>query len=441
MKLLVVILFFILFNHCSFDSKSGIWKSGDTIDKKELDQYREFKTVFINQENFNEEVNLEKSFTFNIPNKKIIEDWNDIHFDDSNNFDNLSFSDEKRFISLSKKISRYKVDDFFLYENDKFIFTDIKGNLIIFSKNLNKVITRYNFYKKNFKKLKKKLNIILDDGIIYVTDNIGYVYAFNAEKKIILWAKNTKIPFRSNLKIRNDKLIAADENNNIYFFNKDNGDILKKIPTEETLIKNSFSNNFSLSKNSILILNTYGSLFSINEEDLNIKWVINLNKSVELNPRNLFNSKTIINDDKNIIVASQEATYIIDLDGGIVNYKFNIVSQVKPLLIGNHLFLISKNDLLICIDTQKGEIIYSYDINKKISDFLKIKKQKALFKYIYFANNKIFILLTNSYVIEFKLNGNLKNIFKLPKKVNSSLLFINDSIVYLDKKRKLITLN
>lgn len=441
MKLLVVILFFILFNHCSFDSKSGIWKSGDTIVKKELDQYREFKTVFINQENFNEEVNLEKSFTFNIPNKKIIEDWNDIHFDDSNNFDNFSFSDEKRFISLSKKISRYKVDDFFLYENDKFIFTDIKGNLIIFSKNLNKVITRYNFYKKNFKKLKKKLNIILDDGIIYVTDNIGYVYAFNAEKKIILWAKNTKIPFRSNLKIRNDKLIAADENNNIYFFNKDNGDILKKIPTEETLIKNSFSNNFSLSKNSILILNTYGSLFSINEEDLNIKWVINLNKSVELNPRNLFNSKTIINDDKNIIVASQEATYIIDLDGGIVNYKFNIVSQVKPLLIGNHLFLISKNDLLICIDTQKGEIIYSYDINKKISDFLKIKKQKALFKYIYFANNKIFILLTNSYVIEFKLNGNLKNIFKLPKKVNSSLLFINDSIVYLDKKRKLITLN
>ena len=66
-------------------------------------------------------------------------------------------------------------------------------------------------------------------------------------------AKNIKIPFRSNLKIKNNKLIAADENNNIYLFNKKNGDIIKLLPTEETLIKNQFINNFSLSKNLILL--------------------------------------------------------------------------------------------------------------------------------------------------------------------------------------------
>ena len=36
-------------------------------------------------------------------------------------------------------------------------------------------------------------------------------------KNNIVWAKNTKTPFRSNLKIKKNKLIAADENNNIYF--------------------------------------------------------------------------------------------------------------------------------------------------------------------------------------------------------------------------------
>ena len=48
-------------------------------------------------------------------------------------------------------------------------------------------------------------------------DNIGFVYAYEYKKNKIVWARNIKIPFRSNLKIKNNKLIAADESNNIYF--------------------------------------------------------------------------------------------------------------------------------------------------------------------------------------------------------------------------------
>ena len=46
-------------------------------------------------------------------------------------------------------------------------------------------------------------------------------------------------------------LIAADQNNKIYFFNKINGNILKLIPTEDTNIKNNFENNFSFNNESI----------------------------------------------------------------------------------------------------------------------------------------------------------------------------------------------
>ena len=48
------------------------------------------------------------------------------------------------------------------------------------------------------------------------------------------------------LKILKDKLIAANQNNNLYFFNKNNGEIIKRIPTEETLVKNKFINNLSI---------------------------------------------------------------------------------------------------------------------------------------------------------------------------------------------------
>ena len=57
--------------------------------------------------------------------------------------------------------------------------------------------------------------------------------------------KNHKIPFRSNLKVYKDKLIVANQNNKLFFINRNNGEVLRLIPTEETLIKNNFVNNLS----------------------------------------------------------------------------------------------------------------------------------------------------------------------------------------------------
>ena len=80
---------------------------------------------------------------------------------------------------------------------------------------------------------------------------MGYLYAFDYKKNKILWAKNYKIPFRSNLKINGSKLIAANQNNNLFFFDKFSGDTIKLIPTEETVIKNQFINNLSLSRENL----------------------------------------------------------------------------------------------------------------------------------------------------------------------------------------------
>ena len=49
------------------------------------------------------------------------------------------------------------------------------------------------------------------------------------KKNKILWAKNYKIPFRSNLKIYENKLIGADQSNNLYFFDLYSGEVIKKF--------------------------------------------------------------------------------------------------------------------------------------------------------------------------------------------------------------------
>ena len=100
----------------------------------------------------------------------------------------------------------------------------------------------------------------------------------------MLWAKNYKIPFRSNLKIIDNKLVASNQNNSLYFLDLINGNQIKLIPTEDTLVKNRFINNISLNDTHSLFLNTYGSLYAIDNTNIKINWFINLNQSMSLNP-------------------------------------------------------------------------------------------------------------------------------------------------------------
>tara|TARA_B100001057_G_scaffold496688_1_gene598774 strand:- start:180 stop:1505 length:1326 start_codon:yes stop_codon:yes gene_type:complete len=441
MKLFFVLIILLFINNCSFDNKSGIWKNEKFANNKDSNLFNDFKTLGINTDNFNEEISLSKKLIFNTPLKINNAKWEDVYYNQFNNFDNFGYEGKEDIIFKSKKISNSKLNYFFLHDEENYITTDEKGNLIVFSKEKNEVITKFNFYKKKYKKLKKKLNIVISENIIYVSDNFGFIYAFDYRQKIILWAKNTRIPFRSNLKIIGDKLIAADQNNKIYILNKKSGATIKLIPTEETKIKNNFKNNFSYNKKFIFMLNTYGSLYSIDINTSSVRWVVNLNQSLDINPNNLFNGKEIVSNDNLIVVTSHEATYIINSDNGVILKKFNIISKVKPLITDNKLFLISLNSLLISINLDNGEILYSYNINKKIAEFLDTKEETVSFESIFISNNKIFVFLKNSYLLEFGLHGNLTNVIKLPFKINSNLIFINKFIIFLDYKKKLIILS
>lgn len=441
MKLIYLFILILIFlNNCSFDNKTGIWNSNEKLAKKNVGSYSDFKTLSVSKDSFNETIQISKNYNFSVPKKVINKDWIDIFYNETNNPSNLSYSEKKNLIKKSKKISRYNINDFILFKNGNLITADVKGNIIVFSIEENKIVTKFNFYKKRFKKINKKLNLIIDGNIIYISDNIGFIYAFDYEKNKILWATNNKIPFRSNLKIKDNKLITADQNNNVYFFNKQNGNVLKLIPTEDSKIKNNFRNNFSISNNLIMFLNTYGSLYAIDKENLKIKWVINLNQSLDLNPNNLFHGYPIVNDNDFVVITSHQSTYVIDSSTGSLIYKYDIVSQLKPLIVNNHLFFVSANNFLICINLSNGKIVYSYEINKQIAEYLDIKKKAVAFQSLMFANNKIIILLKNSYLLEFKINGKLIDIHKLSAKINSNLIFIDNSILFLDRRNKLIIL-
>ena len=440
MKIFLTLVILMILSSCSFDNKTGIWENSTEANLKKEKKFKDFETLYTKTKSFNSIIRFNDNLKISLNPVKSNLKWTDEYYDSSNNLDNFKYKDLNEVIFKSRKLSKYKTKDRLLYDNQKVIITDDKGNIIVYSVESQQVILKYNFYKKKFKKIKKILNTITEENIIYIGDNFGYLYALDYVNGKLLWAKNYKVPFRSNLKIIEEKLLVADINNSLYFINKADGEKLKIIPTEETVIKNDFVNSLASFEDSLFYLNTYGSLYSIDSRGA-IKWFINLNQSLDINPSNLFYSNPVVFHQDKLIVSTDLYLYILNSNTGSTYSKIAITSLLQPIASGKNLFLVTKDNLLVCINLDTGEIMYSVDISQNIANFLDTKKKSVYIKSLVTVNDNLFLFLNNSYLVKFTLEGKIKNIHKLPPKLRSFPLFINDSIVYLSDKNKLIILN
>ena len=246
---------------------------------------------------------------------------------------------------------------------------------------------------------------------------MGYLYALNYAKQKVIWAHDYKIPFRSNIKIINDKILLADQNNSLLLINKFNGEKIKKIPTEETVLKSDFINFIEDESSFFYFLNTYGSLYKLSEKKNKINWFINLNQSTSLNSSNIFFSNSLILHMNKIIISTDPYLYILNKSNGSIVLKKNITSIIKPIVSGQNLFLITKDNLLVCINIVTGEILYSVEINQEIANFLETKKRSIYINSLSLINNNLYIFLENSYVVKFSVNGQINDTMKLKSKI------------------------
>lgn len=435
--LITVIL---LISSCSFDNKTGIW-TNNKPEKEITDQrFKDFKQLLVKDEEFYKIIKPSKELKIELESQVTTQNWNEEHYNGLNNIENFGYSDLDELIFKSKKLSKYQISDSILFDGENIITTDVKGNLIFFSTSSQNFF-KFNFYKKNFKKLEKKLRIIRENNIIFVADNIGYLYAYDYKKRILVWAKNYKIPFRSNFKISKNKIFIANQDNILNIIDKSNGQKLKTIPTEQVVLKNEFSNSLANNNKSLFYLNTFGSIYSINNKNLNLEWFVSLNQSSNKNFTSLFFAHPIIVHKKNLIVSTEPNLYILNSLNGSVIFKKPIRSRVKPIVSGNYLYTITKDNLLICIDLASKKIIYSISIGQQVAKYLKTKERTLSIRYLSIINSKLYIFLNNTFVVKFEPEGIISEISNMPDKIGVNPIFVKDSILSINRKNKLIIVN
>ena len=441
MKFIIIFFLIIILQSCSFDNKSGIWSNVSEPIKKQNSAFKDFKSFStIKEKIFQKQKPLDKNFTFNILNGKIITEWKDEFLSESNLKENFVYKNTNQNYSKSRKVSRSKLNNDLLYENNIAIFTDIKGNIITYSLKDKSNLKKFNFYKKRFKYIKKDLNIVVEEGTIFVSDNIGYLYAYNHKSDKILWAKKFKVPFRSNIKFKDQKIFTADQNNNLFIINATNGEIIKQIPTEEMLVKNNYKNNIAINNDNLFFLNTFGSIYSLNLTTLKVNWFLNINSTLSTDLSNLFFAKPIKIFKDKLIIMTNKNLQVLDSRTGLNIFKLPIKAQTETIINNDYIFFVTKDNLLISLDLNTGYVIYSKNIGEEIIKNMNLKKNKLKIKFIDFVNSKIYLYLENSKIVKLDVYGQIRNIQKLPKKIYSRPIFIDSKILYISDKNQIVIL-
>jgi len=430
-KVLLSVLILLILNNCSTSKKAGFWNKDD----KNQQQIENNKTILTKQIRPEEEFN--SNLYVKISNGKL----NQNSLNDQNDTGELTYE------GVLEKIGKYnfsKFNDFDfispspLFYNNNLVFYDNKGEITLYDEN-QKTLWKNNFYNKSEKKIRPRLNFALKNNILIVTDDVAKYYAINIDTGELLWTKTNIVPFNSNIKIKDDVFYVVDYKNILRSISIKDGSEIWNLKTEESLTKSNTQISIALDDKNIYFNNSIGDITAVDIKSGQLVWQLpTQNNNISQNAFQLSNSELVINENTIFFSNNKNEFYSIDSATGLINWKTEISSDLKPVVIGKLIITISEKGYLYIIDKKSGNIIRINDLYKNYKD--KKRNQIKPTGFIV-ALNKIY--LTNSDGKLIIVNSNEGNILNVVKVSGSKILqpFINENNLVLISNGSIIKFN
>ena len=417
-RLLIFIISLFFLNNCSLNENSRIWKNkkDNSINPKNIKKIFSEKKIITQ---FNQELKLDLT---NVKiNNKVVDNQNNYGFQDySGSIDKVG---NYKFSKLDD-VNELNFKPVFL--NDGLIFFDKKGSIIRYDNN-QKVLWKKNHYSKLEKKLKPKLNFVLVDQNLLITDSISKYYSINVNSGELIWSKNNIYPFNSEIKRSKNKIFVVDYKNTLRCYNINDGSECWSLPTEDSFTIS--SSNFSLIIDGELIIftNSIGDVTAVDIDSGLITWQLPTQSSSIINETYNFKVSKLVSDNESIYFSNNKNEfYSIDVKTGTTNWINEINSNLTPIISGNLIFTVSNEGYLHVIEKNNGNII-------RISDLYldyKIKKRKNV-KPIGFAigDKKLYLTNTDGKMIIVDLNlGKVIGVEKIAGNFTSKPFIFNKSL-------------
>ena len=440
-KIYFIIILFLL-SSCSFQNTGSFFKDHSKDLEKEIFK-KNTKLVFTEAKNFKKEIT--GITDAKIPEEVINSNWLETNYKKQNYIPHLKYNNSNNLIYKSKKLGQNKFDttdlsfETLIYDNNIFLY-DLSGNVFKFSILNKKLVWKFNFYKKRYKKIPIYLKLKISDNNLIVSDNLGYLYILDIQTGKLNWAKNFGVPFRSSIKTEKENIFLLNQDNKFYMINKKDGEKKTNFETFPSILKSELETSISLdqSKNNLFFVTSTGQLYSINYKTNNLNWLINLSMTNKGQSKKFFFSSPIIFIKDTLYISTSISTYSINAINGSINWELPFSTYVRPAISENFIILASNDGFILNLDIKTGKVLWSKSLFKS-SDKLNPKKIGQI-KSLLLASNKILVSTSKGFFIfiDYK-DGKIFNFTKASGNgFFSNPVIVNKKIFVVDNKTRIL---
>jgi len=425
-KFIYIIFIFIL--SCSLNSNSAFWSKSEKLKTDKKISKILFQDLKPNENEFNPKLKV------NLPIKNTSINYN---------FNNNGFTNEQVAGENFSKYKFSKIENFsgfepeILVDKENIYFFDNKGSIIKFNKN-SKLQWKKNYYSKSDKKNNPILFLASENNNLFIADTNANYYLLNKDNGNLKWKKKHSSSFNSQIKIKDDKIFIVDMENTLRCFSINNGEILWSAPTELTVVSSQKKQSLVLVKNLVIFTNSIGDLTAVDSNNGEIIWQTPtqvLGGSQHITLRN----SEIVSDGESIFISNNNNEFFaLDIRTGVIKWKQQINSEIRPVVVSNYIVTISNEGLLVIINKNDGNILRINNILKNI----KKKKRKEYYPVGFvISDNKIYLTTLNGrlFIINFS-DASIYKIIKLDKDKLQTPVYFNKEL-YIAKDNSIIRIN
>ena len=425
-KLIYIIFIFIL--SCSLNSNSAFWSKSEKLKTDKKISKILFEDLKPNENEFNPKLKVKLP----IKNTSINYNSNNNGFTTEQiageNFSKYKFSKIENFSGFEPEI---------LVDKENIYFFDDKGSIIKFNKN-SKLQWKKNYYSKSDKKNNPILFLASENNNLFVADTNANYYLLNKDNGNLKWKKKHSSSFNSQIKIKDDRIFIVDMENTLRCFSINNGEILWSAPTELTVVSSQKKQSLVLVKNLVIFTNSIGDLTAVDSNNGEIIWQTPtqvLGGSQHITLRN----SEIVSDGESIFISNNNNEFFaLDIRTGVIKWKQQINSEIRPVVVSNYIITISNEGLLVIINKNDGNILRINNILKN----MKKKKRKEYYPVGFvISDNKVYLTTLNGrlFIINFS-DASIYKILKLDKEKLQTPVYFNKEL-YIAKDNSIIRIN
>lgn len=316
-------------------------------------------------------------------------------------------------------------------EDDIIYYSDNDFNILAKSLESGKVIWKKELELEESENFSFIGGISLEGNNVFVTTGLGNIYKINKTNGKDVWTKRFFMQFSRPPLVYKNKVFVISDDNQVLALNVNSGDTLWSHIGNIEEVSILGGSKPAIKGETLVVTYSSGEIYAFNQLDGSIVWFDNSNSGSIFSRTNVndIQSPLTIEDDTLYVPTFSEKLLVYNLSNGKKKWDLKL-SSINPMVIsGDVIFILDTSGKLICIEKKSGKLTWAVQL------MMKKDGKEIIWNGPLLSSNKL--ILVSSYGLVLSLSPFTG---KILSKINFDENFINNPIqvkksIYLISKQ------